>query len=279
MSDNGFIPVKRSLFNHFLYTEKRVFSRFEAWLDLIQMATFQAEQTRLIKGMSCTTKRGELIASLRYLEERWGWSIGKVRDYLELLRSHNMVVATKEQGINKLTLVNFDKHNLIEENGKKHTKKHSETPNNSGFEPNGSTGKSTQKAQSEHSESTKKNNSNNANNEKNVIAAKAAKQLEELLNREKVFYEALKAYLIPYKPEMLRKFYDYWREPNKSGTKMRWEQERTWDLALRLKRWSDNDFNKNKNLTPTPTPDATKNDDKKIEERMEQQRKEAGFGI
>ena len=32
-------------------------------------------------------------------------------------------------------------------------------------------------------------------------------------------------------------FIDYWTETNKSGTKMRWELEKTWDLNLRMKRW------------------------------------------
>lgn len=32
-------------------------------------------------------------------------------------------------------------------------------------------------------------------------------------------------------------FIDYWTEKNKSGTKMRWELEKTWDLNLRIKRW------------------------------------------
>ena len=34
------------------------------------------------------------------------------------------------------------------------------------------------------------------------------------------------------------KFVEYWSEPNKSQTKMRWELEKTWDLNLRMKRWS-----------------------------------------
>lgn len=38
-------------------------------------------------------------------------------------------------------------------------------------------------------------------------------------------------------------FFDYWSEPNKSKTKMRFESEKTWDLSRRLKRWSKNDFN------------------------------------
>jgi len=39
-------------------------------------------------------------------------------------------------------------------------------------------------------------------------------------------------------------FIDYWTEPNKSGTKMRFELERTWHLSRRLSRWANSSFNK-----------------------------------
>ncbi len=39
-------------------------------------------------------------------------------------------------------------------------------------------------------------------------------------------------------------FIDYWTEPNKSGTKLRFELEKTWSIDRRLKRWSNSSFNK-----------------------------------
>jgi len=62
--------------------------------------------------------------------------------------------------------------------------------------------------------------------------------------REEDFYQSIKPYLSFYGKDLLRKFFDYWREPNKSRTKMRWEQEKTWDLNLRLQRWASSEFNK-----------------------------------
>lgn len=42
-------------------------------------------------------------------------------------------------------------------------------------------------------------------------------------------------------PEVIKKeFFDYWTEPNKSGTKMRFELEKTWHLGRRLARWVNN---------------------------------------
>ena len=45
-----------------------------------------------------------------------------------------------------------------------------------------------------------------------------------------------------YPIEMLAKFFDYWSEPNRSNTKMRYEMEKTWSLARRLKTWADRDL-------------------------------------
>ncbi len=55
-----------------------------------------------------------------------------------------------------------------------------------------------------------------------------------LEQREKDFKE--KVYSLPF-PDIQEEFFDYWTEPNKSGTKLRFELEKTWDLGRRMKRW------------------------------------------
>lgn len=79
----------------------------------------------------------------------------------------------------------------------------------------------------------------------NVLPKKAASSDAPIKQREILFYESLKPYLDDYGKEMLREFYDYWSEPNKSKSKMRFEGEKTWDIGRRLKRWSNNNFEKN----------------------------------
>lgn len=37
--------------------------------------------------------------------------------------------------------------------------------------------------------------------------------------------------------EELKKFYRYWTEPNKSGTKVKWELEQTFDIMRRIRTW------------------------------------------
>lgn len=69
--------------------------------------------------------------------------------------------------------------------------------------------------------------------------------------RKEDFYNTLVPYVSIYGREMVRAFFDYWSEPNKSHSKMRFELERTWDVARRLNTWAskDNSFNRNNNGT------------------------------
>jgi hypothetical protein len=59
---------------------------------------------------------------------------------------------------------------------------------------------------------------------------------------------AFKESLIPFKQkysiDLLKNFYGYWIEPNRSNTKMRFELEKTWSIERRLETWAkrDKDF-------------------------------------
>lgn len=84
----------------------------------------------------------------------------------------------------------------------------------------------------------KKNKENSTKVEKkkpkDKDAAKAA-----TLSRKNSFYQSLVPFVGQYPKEMVRAFYDYWSELNKSGTKMRYELERTWELPRRLATWAN----------------------------------------
>ena len=64
------------------------------------------------------------------------------------------------------------------------------------------------------------------------------KDIIELARRK--FRTQLIPFVKKYDKEMLKEFFDYWTEANKSKTKSRWEMEKTWDVNLRLQRWARN---------------------------------------
>ena len=67
-----------------------------------------------------------------------------------------------------------------------------------------------------------------------------------LQQRQRRFYTSLVPFVEVYGKDMVRAFFNYWSETNKGRTKMRWEDERHWDLTRRLDNWRRNEDKWNK---------------------------------
>lgn len=65
-----------------------------------------------------------------------------------------------------------------------------------------------------------------------------SKSKRSLKEREHEFGASLIPYVEKYSKETIRAFFNYWTEKNKSGTKMRFELEKTWETAKRLQTWA-----------------------------------------
>lgn len=61
--------------------------------------------------------------------------------------------------------------------------------------------------------------------------------------RKLKFAHSLKEFTDIYGREMIKEFYGYWTEPNKSNTKFKQEMQKTWDLKRRLETWANNQKN------------------------------------
>lgn len=73
---------------------------------------------------------------------------------------------------------------------------------------------------------------------------------ELLFVRKTKFYDSLTEFVPTYGKQLIREFFDYWTEPNKSETKMKFELQKTWSLPHRLNTWARNDKNF---IKPLPT--------------------------
>tara|TARA_Y100000310_G_scaffold133432_1_gene132444 strand:- start:164 stop:943 length:780 start_codon:yes stop_codon:yes gene_type:complete len=69
-------------------------------------------------------------------------------------------------------------------------------------------------------------------------------KLNKIKERNILFKKQVFEFTEQFDKSLLNDFFDYWSEPNKSNTKMRYEQEKTWDLNRRIKRWANNNFGK-----------------------------------
>ena len=110
--DKGFIKLSRSFFDNKIWQAARAFSESEAWLDLIQSARFEASPTTSRIGCyEVTWGRGQYPASNRFLAKKWGRSEQWVKSFLGKLKREKMITTDNGQGVNVITLVNFDKYN------------------------------------------------------------------------------------------------------------------------------------------------------------------------
>lgn len=67
---------------------------------------------------------------------------------------------------------------------------------------------------------------------------------QNLKDRKLAFGMQLKPFNGMYQRSMLAEFYDYWTEVKDGGRKMRYEKEKTFEIAKRLARWSKSNYGK-----------------------------------
>ena len=127
MSKQGFIQLHRKIQDHWLYQEKRTFSKFEAWVDMLMLANHK--DNKFVLGNELVeVKRGQFITSIRKLEDRWNWSNTKIINFLKLLESDEMIVFKSDT---KKTVITIDKYDFYHDNGNgKTSPKHHESDTN-----------------------------------------------------------------------------------------------------------------------------------------------------
>ena len=249
----GYIKLSRKFFSNDMWNEARTFSSCEAWLDLIQSARFEATPRKeCIGGREVSYSRGQYPASIRFLSKRWKWTERKVRTFLAHLKRNEMISLRNDQGINVITLTKYNEYN-----GRIDTA--SDTTNDTRRDTDivkeisllreqvtqVVTQQATQQvtqpvtmAEKRHTGDTKQIKGNNIeeNTPKGVSKKDAAKAAT--LSRKEGFYNSLIPFVGHYPKEMIRSFFDYWSELNKSETKMRFELQKTWEINHRLATWA-----------------------------------------
>lgn len=241
--EDGFLRLSRRFFSNEMWKEAREFSECEAWLDLLQSARFEATDkaySELIGGREISYIRGQYPASISFLMKRWKWSEKKVRYFLVKLKKKGMITTCNKQGMNVITLCNYDEYNPVKgevkgvDEGIDNKKEISDLKCALGelraelrasVEKMGQAGGNKKKKDKEDIKESPNGDKKNA--------AKAA-----TLSRKESFYQSLIPFVGKYPKDMIRAFFDYWSELNKSETKMRYELEKTWELPKRLATWA-----------------------------------------
>lgn len=159
-------------------------------------------------------KRGQVVTGRRRISEDTGLSEQKIRTCLQRLVDTGEIVIESTTQFSVITICNYESYQMqTSDLNQPETNKEPTVATQEPIKP-------------------KKTNEE--------VKAETSKRM-------KAFYNSLIPFVQTYGKEMVREFYDYWSETNKSGSKMRWEQEKTWVLEKRLQRWANNDKLKSKN--------------------------------
>jgi hypothetical protein len=150
-------------------------------------------------------KRGQILTGLHTLNEHTKISIQKLRTCLSKLEKTGEINKQTTNKYSIITIINYDSYQGYQQ-----------TTNN-------------------------RPNKQLTNNQQTTNNKQEYKEGIELKNRESEFKELVRQFSSQYPVNMLKSFCDYWTEPNKSKTKMRFELEKTFEISRRLVTWASRD--------------------------------------
>ncbi|MFZ8173765.1 DnaD domain protein [Staphylococcus aureus] len=153
----GWISIDRSIQNHWLFKEKRTFSKFEAWIYLLMEANHSKAKVP-IGNQIVTVERGQRLTSILTLSDFFNWSRFKVKTFLDLLESDGMLEVKTTSKYTLITIVNYDFYQS--EQGR--------NQHQNDIKPTSKQHQSNINPTSKQHQTNTNNNDNKDNNEKNV---------------------------------------------------------------------------------------------------------------
>lgn len=194
MREKGWISVHRKITENWIWEEKP-FSRGQAWIDLLLMVNHQDNKT-LMDGKLVVVKAGSRITSLRKLSERWGWSTWKVKNFLELLQSDEMITYKTNTKKTVINIVNYSSYQSDEKRKPNTDQTQTKQPPNTNQTP-------TKTNNNDNNE----NNENNGNKKQSVLSfiSDFSKDDSELLDALLGFKEMREKKKAPLTPRAIKK--------------------------------------------------------------------------
>lgn len=102
----GFIPLYRSIQEHWLWNNEEPFSMGQAWIDLLLSVNHEDKKINVGRSV-ITIKAGQIWTSYVKLARNWHWSRPRVYRYISMLKSDGMIVVDGTPNGTLLTIVNY----------------------------------------------------------------------------------------------------------------------------------------------------------------------------
>lgn len=107
----GYIKLHRDIKECWIWKEDEPFTKRDAWIDLLLSAN-HTDKKILFEGKLKVIHAGQFLTSLVSLSDKWKWDRKKVRKFLGVLESDNMIITDRTAHGTTITLVNWDKYQL-----------------------------------------------------------------------------------------------------------------------------------------------------------------------
>lgn len=209
---NGWISLYRSVKKHWIFENDKYFK----WWVIMLFEVNHSEKKFNRYYEIHTIKKGQSVNSLRTWSELFKTTPKTVSKFFTLLEKDSMISLEKiGKGKQALSLVTIENYTQYQRQSKQDL-------------PQGGN-----KEETESKQDLPTNNNGNKDNNDNKV--------NKIEDRKSDFYKILSPYSVDYSVELVNKFFDYWSEHGVKDRKMRFEKEKSFDIKLRLKKWSDND--------------------------------------
>ena len=110
--NGNFLKLSRRLLYHDLWNEHRIFSRAEAWIDILFTVRYKYEpEPATIKDKTLLCYRGQSLKSIETWAKRWHWSKSKTVRFFKTLVDNDMIIITNEKVTTRLTVCNYEDYN------------------------------------------------------------------------------------------------------------------------------------------------------------------------
>lgn len=196
----GFVSLYRSIKKHWIWKDP---VKFQWWIDILLTANYSDNKVNIgYELFEC--KRGQSIQSLQTWGKTWNVSKDTVRNFFKLLEKDKMILIENLKKTTRLTVCNYDSYQIIIHDKQTQGKR---------------------KANDEQTQPHPNNKDNNINKD------------NKLKERANNFGETLTQFITIENKKDIIAFWNYWTEPNKSKTQLKFEMEKTWDTKRRIDTW------------------------------------------
>jgi hypothetical protein len=105
---SGTVNISRDIWHDAAFKSEPLTER-EAWVWMVMEARYKSGERR-VGNIVASLDRGQLVASVRFMAEAWGWTKSRVDRFLKRLENRDMIGTVSGTGINIVTICKYDEY-------------------------------------------------------------------------------------------------------------------------------------------------------------------------